>query len=106
MSGDIGKHRLVIATIGYHRHGIVILGGGTYQGHPADIDVLDTIGGTGSGGDDLGKRVKIAEDEVDRRHSVVGKCREVIRSVATRQKAGVDRRVKSLHPAVEHLAKA
>ena len=59
---DLGEHRLIISAIGYHRHGIVVLGGGAYQRHSADIDVLDTISSARSRGDGLGKGVQVTQD--------------------------------------------
>src|SRR5271169_599232 len=102
---ELSKHLLVIGRVGHHRHGLMIFGSGTNQGHPADIDALDTIYGIGSRGDRLGKGIKVADDEVDWRNPPLGKCREIIQPVASRQEAGMDYRVEGLHPAVEDLRK-
>ena len=103
---DLGEHRVVIGGVGYNRHEIAVLRGGADQRHPANIDALNTILGAGSRGDRLGKRIEVADDEVDRRDPPFGEYRKIVRPVAPRQEARMDRRMKRLHPAVEHLGEA
>src|SRR5262249_21901073 len=59
----------------------------------------------GAGGDRVGKWIEIADNEVDRRYPALSERGHVIRLIAARQNARMDRRMQGLDPAVEHFGK-
>ena len=87
---------------GHHRHALEVLRRRPDHARAADVDVLDRLGlGHARLRDRLLERVEVAHHEVDFRQLVLGERLHVLRLVALRQQAGVDRRVQRLHAAVE-----
>ena len=103
---ELGEHALVIGGIGHHRDRVVVLGRGADQRDAADIDVFDAVVAAGAGGDGLGKRVEIADQQIDRLDPAHGQGGEVVGPVAARQQPAMDRRVQGLDPAVEKFGHA
>ena len=82
---ELSEHALVIGGIDHRRDRVVVLGRGADQRDPADIDVFDAVVATGASGDGLGKRVEIADQEIDRFDPAQGQGGEVIGPVAARR---------------------
>jgi hypothetical protein len=89
-------------------HGVAeILGGGAHQRRPADVDLLDQIVERRRG---IGRRshegVQIDDHQVDEADALARERRQIVRMIAAREDAAVDRRVQRLDPAVHHLREA
>ncbi len=102
--GDRGGEAIVIGGVGRNRHPIVVLGGGADQRHPANVDVVEAGSGIGAGRQGRGKRVEVADEEIDRRDGALGEGREVIGTVAPRQQPAMDRGMQGLDSPVEKFA--
>ena len=106
VAAELLEHARVVRRIDDDEHVAEVLGGGAEQARAADVDLLDQLRRTGVGvGGRLGERIEVHDDEVDRRDAVPADRLEVVRAVATRQDAAVDRRVQRLDPPVHHLGK-
>ena len=84
----------------------VVLRRGAHHRRAADVDLLDALVGAGAGGDRLGERVEVDDDEVERRDAELLELRDVLGLAAVGQDAGVDGGVQRLHPPVQALREA
>ena len=77
----------------------------TMAGPPMSICSMIVIR-RGAGGDGLGERVQVADDEFERGDAELGQLRLVAGEAQVGEDAGVHRGVQRLHPAVERLREA
>ena len=88
-----------------HRHDVgEVLGRAAQHRGPADVDHLDgLLLGRAEGRGDVGERVEVDADEVERLDPVLGERRQVLLVVAAGEDPGVDARVERLDAPAEHL---
>ena len=101
-----GQHLVVAGRVDDDGDRRVVLRRGTDHRRAADVDLLDALVGAGAGGDGLGERVEVHDDEVERRDPELLELRHVLGLAAVGEDAGVHRRVQRLHPAVQALREA
>ena len=94
----------VIQRIAQHRDAGEVLGGAAQQGHPADIDLLNSRFQADIGLlDRLAEGVQVADDHGDRRETVLGQLAHVVFAVAG-QDAAVNGGVQGLDAPAKHLS--
>ena len=88
---QLAGHPAVVGRIGDRGDGRVVPGGGSEQGHPADVDHLDHVGQGDLAGADLGReRLDVDDHDVDRADAVGGQLLELGWIVAAGEDPGVD----------------
>jgi hypothetical protein len=98
------EHGVVALGLDHGGHEGVVLGGGAYEGRPADVDVVDHLGLAGATAvrGPL-ERIQVHAHEVDRLDPVRVEDRRVLGVGAHGEEPGVDPRVQGLHATFEHL---
>ena len=104
--GDRGEHVGVAVRRGDDRDRGVVLGGRAHHRRAADVDLLDALVGRGAGGDGLGERVEVGDDQVERLDAELDELLDVGGQPAVGEDARVHARVQRLDPAVEALGEA
>ena len=98
--------RRVIVGIDHNEHTLEVLGSGAHHRRSADINLLDERIEPGSRvRRRLDEGIQIDDDEVREREAVLLECRQIVRTIASRENAAVKRRVQRLHAAIHHLGK-
>ena len=106
----VGRHLLeqarVVGDVDDHGDVGVVLGGGADHRRPADVDVLDHLVERRGATQRVLERVKVDDQQIDRRDAVGDHRRLMGGLAADRQQAAVDARMQRLQPAVHHLGKS
>lgn len=103
---QLGADTVVLIRRGHHRDGIHIFCAAADHARTADINLLDGLALRDALGCDRSlKRIEIDADQIDRLNAVIGHGLNMLRPVASGQKAAMHLGVKGLDPAVHHLGK-
>ncbi len=101
------EHARVVRWIDGDEHVAKVLGRGSHQRGPADVDFLDERVewrvGIRRGG---GKRIQVDHNEIDEADAESPEARQIVFAVAAREDAAVNRRMQRLDAAVHHLGEA
>ena len=96
----------VVAGIHQHQHAAEILGRSPHQRRAADVDLLDQrIERRLRIGRRFHERIEVDDDDIDQAEAVALERRQIVRAIAPRQDASVQRRMERLDPPVHHLGK-
>ena len=95
-----------MTRIGDGRDISMVLGSRSNQRRPADVDVFDCFSEFDPFLLDRRlKRIKVANDEINRLNSVRRCLLDMFRVIANREQATVDLRVEGFHPSIKHFGK-
>ncbi len=104
---EIGEHRIVVARVDDNADMHPVLRRRPHHRRAADVDVLDRVVQRAAGvRDSFAKRIKVDDDEIDRRDCMLRKRFAVRCDVAPPEDSRVDFRMQRLDSAVEHFGKS
>ena len=100
------EHPVVARGVDDDGHAVVVLRRRADHRRSPDVDLLDALGGRGTGGDRLGERVEVGHQQVERRDPELAELFDVLGTAGVGEQPGVHRGVQRLDPAVEALGEA